>query len=240
MPMKSQSGNILYRNYSSYRTKASPSKKSQKSKKSKNKSYIKVLAAAVVIAVIFSIPVYAYFHVNNPYKPTTNSTLKTNTPKTILPKATAAVPAVSTEPTACSSNTLDELIIVSISQRHLWACQGDEIVYDTPVVTGDMNVVEDVTPVGTYHIYGKYTDMYLNGSDSRGSWHDYVNYWMPFLDNQYGTFGLHDATWRTASDFGNISPYSDDASHGCVELPLAAAKWLFNWDSIGTTVTIES
>jgi lipoprotein-anchoring transpeptidase ErfK/SrfK len=63
---------------------------------------------------------------------------------------------------------------------------------------------------------------------------------MPFLDNQYGTYGFHDATWRKASEFGNISPTSQEASHGCIELPLASQKWLYNWAPVGTTVTVES
>jgi lipoprotein-anchoring transpeptidase ErfK/SrfK len=98
----------------------------------------------------------------------------------------------------------------------------------------------DLTPVGTYHIYAKSTDVYLKGSDSTGSWDDYVNYWMPFLDNQYGSYGFHDATWRPADAFGNISPASADASHGCVECPLVTAKWLYDWSQVGTTVTVES
>jgi lipoprotein-anchoring transpeptidase ErfK/SrfK len=102
------------------------------------------------------------------------------------------------------------------------------------------NLPADLTPVGTYHIYAKEINLYLKGSDSTGSWNDYVNYWMPWLDNQYGQYGFHDATWRPDSAFGNISPYSSDASHGCVELPLATAKWLYNWAQIGTTVTVES
>ncbi len=102
------------------------------------------------------------------------------------------------------------------------------------------NYPADLTPTGTYHIYAKETDVYLKGSDSTGSWDDYVYYWMPFLDNQYGIYGFHDATWRSANAFGNIDPYSNNASHGCVEMPLATAKWLYGWSSIGTTVTIES
>jgi lipoprotein-anchoring transpeptidase ErfK/SrfK len=63
---------------------------------------------------------------------------------------------------------------------------------------------------------------------------------MPFLDNQYGTYGFHDATWRKDSEFGKVDPNSADASHGCVELPLATAKWLYSWAPVGTAVTIES
>jgi lipoprotein-anchoring transpeptidase ErfK/SrfK len=62
---------------------------------------------------------------------------------------------------------------------------------------------------------------------------------MPFLDNQYGIYGFHDATWRPSSAFGNINPYSTNASHGCVECPLATAAWLYHWAQIGTAVTVE-
>lgn len=156
---------------------------------------------------------------------------------------TTANTSTSTAATAvnmCVGNNLDQFILVSISQRHLWVCDQTKQLYDSPVVTGMENLAADLTPTGTYHIYAKETDVYLKGSDSTGSWDDYVNYWMPFLNNQYGTYGFHDATWRPANAFGNISPYSSNASHGCVELPLATAKWLYNWAQIGTTLTVQS
>ncbi|MGF7229527.1 MAG: L,D-transpeptidase family protein [Candidatus Saccharibacteria bacterium] len=153
-------------------------------------------------------------------------------------KSAAKAPAATSTP--CDSNQLDKAIIISISKRHLWACETGNSAYDSAVVTGMENIAADLTPTGTYHIYGKQTNLYLNGSDSTGSWHDYVYYWMPFLNNQYGTYGFHDATWRAPTDFGNIDPYSDKGSHGCVELPLATAKWLFNWAAVGTTVIIQS
>jgi lipoprotein-anchoring transpeptidase ErfK/SrfK len=135
---------------------------------------------------------------------------------------------------------LSQLIKVSISQRHLWACQYSSVLYDSPVITGIAYLAADTTPTGTYHIYAKETDVTLTGSDSTGSWSDPVSYWMPFLNNKYGTYGFHDATWRAPTDFGNISPDSANASHGCVELPLATAAWLFNWSRIGTTLTITN
>lgn len=155
------------------------------------------------------------------------------------PKKPVMVPSrVASSP--CSGNKLSKLALVSISKRHFWACEGGTVAYDSAVVTGMEKLAADLTPTGTYHIYGKYNDLYLNGHDSTGSWHDYVYNWMPFLHNQYGSYGFHDATWRKADAFGNISPYSDQASHGCVEMPLAAADWLFKWAPVGTTVTIES
>jgi lipoprotein-anchoring transpeptidase ErfK/SrfK len=155
---------------------------------------------------------------------------------TAKPAATATVTQKPSTP--CSGNTAHKLIIVSISGRHLWACAGSSQQYDSPVVTGQQKLAADLTPTGTYQIYGKQTNLYLAGSDSTGSWNDYVYYWMPFLHNQYGTYGFHDATWRDNSAFGNIDPYSSQGSHGCVELPLATAKWLYSWAENGTTVNI--
>lgn len=159
---------------------------------------------------------------------------------TVSTSPPAAKQTTATAPSACAHNTLPTYVVVSISQRHLWACEGNKQVYDSAVVTGMENLPADLTPVGTYHVYAKETNLYLDGHDATGSWHDYVNYWMPWLRNQYGIYGFHDATWRAPSDFGNISPDSSDASHGCVELPLATAKWLYGWSVIGTTVQIES
>jgi len=140
----------------------------------------------------------------------------------------------------CVHNILDKFIVISIEQRHLWACEGSRAVYQTAVITGLKHHPETETPLGTYKIYGKMTNTTLKGSDSRGAWSDPVYYWMPFLDNQYGTYGFHDATWRSDSAFGKVSPDSSDASHGCVELPLTASKWLYDWAPVGTTVTIQS
>lgn len=133
----------------------------------------------------------------------------------------------------------DKTIIVSIEKRHLWACENAKAAYDSPVVTGDMNNAENLTPTGSYKIYAKQTDRTLRGSDTLGTWDVHVNYWLPFLHNQYGTYGFHDATWRNNDEFGNVDPYSSAASHGCVELPLSASKWLYDWAAIGTNVIVQ-
>lgn len=160
-----------------------------------------------------------------------------NQVKAPAPKTAAVQPAPVNE---CAGNSLDKLAVVSISQRHLWACHNQQAVYNTPVITGMENFEADKTPVGTFHIYAKLTNTTLRGSDSTGSWNDPVYYWMPYFDNQYGTYGFHDATWRKDSEFGHVDPHSSNASHGCVELPLGASKWLYNWAEVGTTVTVKA
>jgi lipoprotein-anchoring transpeptidase ErfK/SrfK len=154
----------------------------------------------------------------------------------VLPPSSEVTLGVSTE---CVGNMSSQLVLVSISKRHMWVCENAKQVYDSAVVTGMQQLAADLTPQGTYHVYAKETNTVLAGSDSTGKWSDRVSYWLPFLENQYGTYGFHDATWRPNTDFGNINPNSSKGSHGCVELPLATAKWLYNWMRVGTTVTIK-
>lgn len=138
----------------------------------------------------------------------------------------------------CFRNTRARAVLVSVSRRRLWACAGHQKRYEVSVITGMEKIPADLTPRGVYRIYAKQTNLYLGGTDGISHWRDWVHFWMPFLTNRYGIYGLHDATWRRREDFGAISPYSNQASHGCVELPLRAARWLYNWTRIGTTVTV--
>lgn len=174
----------------------------------------------------------------------TASTVASNTSQNSSTTKMAS-PAVAPARNYCAGNALSQLILVSISKQHLWACNGSTTAYDSPVVTGMEQYPADLTPPGTYHIYAKQTNLSLKGCDSTGCWNDPVSYWMAWLDNQYGQYGFHDATWRKPSQFGNVNIYAPETapvvgSHGCVELPLATAKWLYNWSVVGTTVTVES
>ena len=119
-------------------------------------------------------------------------------------------------------------IEVSIASQHLWVHQNGTVIFDSAVTTGAANN-GDSTPLGVYHIYDKQANLYLNGP----TWHDYVSYWIPF----YGEYGLHDATWR--AKFGTPD-YASVGSHGCVNLPLASASWLYSWSSVGTKVVVAA
>lgn len=195
----------------------------------------KLAITLVVVAALIGLPLLRGD--GAPAKPVAN---QSKAQKTAPAPAAAVVAAPVKTANNCAGNDLDKLVLVSISQRHMWACEHAKAVYDSPVITGMSAYAATVTPAGTYHIYGKQKDTVLTGSDVTGSWNDPVSYWLPFLDNQYGTYGFHDATWRDSNAFGNISPESSDASHGCVELPLAASAWLYSWSAVGTAVTIKN
>ncbi|MGA3150285.1 MAG: L,D-transpeptidase [Candidatus Saccharimonadales bacterium] len=195
---------------------------------------IKLVAVILVVAAAG----FFVYHRQNTVKQVSQKAAATA--KIATAKADAAKAAAEELASHCAGNTAAQAVIVSISKRHMWVCESSKTVYDNPVITGMENLPEDLTPAGTYKIYAKQTDTVLKGCDTTGCWNDPVSYWMPFLSNNYGVYGFHDATWRAASDFGNIDPNSSNASHGCVEMPLAAAKWLYGWAPVGTTVTIQS
>ena len=117
-------------------------------------------------------------------------------------------------------------IEVNLTSQHLWYYKDGERLVSTDLVSGQVGAGMN-TPTGIYSIYAKDSDTYLVGEDYRS----YVNYWMPF----YGGYGLHDATWR-GSFGGDIYLYG--GSHGCVNLPLSAAKTIYNNAPVGTKVIL--
>ena len=132
--------------------------------------------------------------------------------------------------TSCATNTYTQLVLVSISRQHLWACHGSKQVNSTPVTTGKV-VGGDQTPLGSWRVQAKQRDRYLVGP----GYTDYVRYWVPFN----GDFGLHDATWQTMP-FGSPQ-WRTEGSHGCVHTPLSVMAWIYRWANVGrTVVTIES
>lgn len=195
-----------------------------------------LLALVVVVAAVGG---YTLLHKNSS-APAKNNTTKAQTPTGTTKSSNQ------TAVNYCANNTADKAVVISISKQHMWDCAGTKSVYDNAVITGMEMYPADLTPTGTYKIYAKSTNQTLSGSDNTGSWNDPVSYWMPFLDNQYGTYGFHDATWRSDADFGHVdinAPFTTTAksgSHGCVEMPLAAAKYLYNWAVVGTEVDIQS
>lgn len=140
-------------------------------------------------------------------------------------------------PPVCASNAAGrKLLLVSIHQQHLWACDGNQLASSSPVTTGAYALpnVSEATPTGTWEIQGKTTDTNLTGCNADGCWDDAVHYWLPFD----GPFGFHDAPWQTMP-FGSQN-YGTGGSHGCVHLPEAEAAWVYAWAPVGTTVTVEA
>ena len=117
-------------------------------------------------------------------------------------------------------------VVVSISKQKLEYYEYDKLVLSSDVVTG----INGKTPTGTFKILNKARKIILKGAD----YESFVNYWIAFKGR---SFGFHDASWRSRFG-GNI--YKTNGSHGCVNMPFAKVKQLYNLISIGTPVYIKA
>jgi hypothetical protein len=134
------------------------------------------------------------------------------------------------------------MIVVSTEQQTAWLYQDGQVIYSTLVTTGGPELPTDH---GVFHINWKQSPFTFHSPWPPSSPFYYpptqVQYWMPFDGGE----GLHDASWR--SDFGpgsNLAPTdlgtgnSILGTHGCVNLPFAAAQMVWDWASVGTMVVV--
>ena len=119
-------------------------------------------------------------------------------------------------------------IVISISQQALWAYEENEMVISSYVSTGTAEVPETVTPIGNWSILSKYDVQDMEGTISNEYYfvEDVPN--VMYFDNLGNA--LHGAYWH--NNFGT------PMSHGCVNLPLDIAAWMYSWAPVGTAVTV--
>jgi lipoprotein-anchoring transpeptidase ErfK/SrfK len=141
------------------------------------------------------------------------------------------------------ASTAGKIIIVSLSQGQLSAYDNGDLVYTSLVVTGRPGLE---TPTGTYHVFAK-----LSPTTFRSPWPPSSPYYYPptyinfALEFRAGGYFLHDSWWHTVYGPGTNGWHRDPiygwqyGSHGCVSMPFSAAKWLYYWAPIGTTVQIN-
>ncbi len=110
----------------------------------------------------------------------------------------------------------ESYIEIDLTRQKVWVYVDGKLQIETDCVTGCINKGH-ATPTGIYTLTYKQEDRVLRGPGYASP----VNYWMPFN----GGIGLHDATWRSSFG-GNI--YVSNGSHGCINLPLEAARKLYD------------
>lgn len=119
---------------------------------------------------------------------------------------------------------------VDITNQTVSYFENNVLAMQSPCVTGKTSVGRG-TPKGTYSVKTRIPGKILRGP----TWKVWVDYWMRFTDSN---IGLHDATWRTAEEFGGDT-YVNHGSHGCVNLPHDFAEQLYGKVSIGTKVVVH-
>ncbi len=152
----------------------------------------------------------------------------TPVPPTATPIPTATpVPPKPTEPRADLGNAYIE---VSIARQHLYVWERGEVVFDVAVSTGRPDWP---TPTGTFRIHTFLVKQDMEGGFPKGGPEYYLQPdvpWIMYFDNDGDA--IHGVYWH--NNFGVRA-----TSHGCVGVPVWAAKWLFDWSSIGTAVWIH-
>ena len=112
---------------------------------------------------------------------------------------------------------------IDLTRQKVWAYVDGNLKVETSCVTGCISKGHE-TPTGIFTLTYKQKDRILRGAKLPNGNYEYqshVNYWMPFN----GGIGLHDATWRSSFG-GNI--YMNSGSHGCINLPLEAARGIYD------------
>ncbi len=114
-------------------------------------------------------------------------------------------------------------IDVSIRQQLLVAYEGTRPVYATLVSTGrggmDDPQETHATIRGTFMIHAKHLTGTMDGDEATDEAYDLRD--VPYIQYFHQGYALHGAYWH--DKFGRLR------SHGCINLPPAAAAWLFEW-----------
>jgi hypothetical protein len=154
----------------------------------------------------------------------------TNTPtqtptETPSPTATPFQPA---PPTPIPSYQ-EKSILVSISQQHLWAYEGDTLVYSFVASTG----MNNATRAGTFAVQSKIPNAY------GATW----NIWMPHWLGIYWAGSLENGIHALPILPNGATLWAGylgrPISYGCVVLGSYEAALLYDWADIGTPVIIQ-
>ena len=138
----------------------------------------------------------------------------TPTSEYVVPTAAAAE-----APSTVASG--EHWIDVDLSQQRVYAYAGDTLVNSFIVSTGTW---QTPTVTGQFHVWIKLRSTAMSGP---GYYLPDVPYTMYF----YKGYGLHGTYWH--NNFGT------PMSHGCVNLSIPDAEWLYNFSSVGTLVNVH-
>ena len=115
------------------------------------------------------------------------------------------------------NNGNNSFIEINLQNQQLWFYRKGNLVMTTPIVSGSL-ANNTPTPAGAFSVSYTKKDAKLSGPGYSYT----VSYWVPFN----GNIGIHDATWREGN-YGDDTYMTVDGSHGCIEVPLEAAKLIY-------------
>lgn len=122
---------------------------------------------------------------------------------------------------------------IDLTNQQLWYYKDGKEEYTCYIVSGQTTSQARTTLEGVYKLWDKQTNFRMKSSNADGEeWDVTCNYWN---NVSICGIGLHDSTWRGA--FGGTI-YKWNGSHGCINMPLAGAKYIFDNVEYGTPVVM--
>lgn len=115
-------------------------------------------------------------------------------------------------------------IAIDLYEQTLTAYEGNIPVFATLVSSG---MAMWPTREGIFHIYLRYPVAKMSGSEGQSDYYYLQD--IPYIMYFDGDISLHGTYWHEAFGFRK--------SHGCVNLSVTDAKWLFDWTRIEGTYT---
>jgi lipoprotein-anchoring transpeptidase ErfK/SrfK len=130
-------------------------------------------------------------------------------------------PSTAPKPSVALSGNGTRWIDVDLTNQRVYAYEGDTVVNSFIVSTGTW-----LTPTvtGEFKVYVKYRSNKMSGPG-------YYLPDVPYIMYFHGSYGLHGTYWH--NNFGT------PMSHGCVNLTIDDAGWLYDFASVGTVVNVH-
>lgn len=140
---------------------------------------------------------------------------------------TATTTTCQPKPQPAPKPTGEKWIDINLSKFTVTAYQGSTVIMQSPMVPG---ATKTPTVTGTFYVWSKVPLQTMRGTNVDGS--SYVTPNVPWILYFHKGYATHGAYWRTK--FGYHA--GANGSHGCVNMPVNAAKALYDWANVGTKV----
>ncbi len=112
-------------------------------------------------------------------------------------------------------------IEINLANQRLIAWEGGVPVYAVIISTGKESTP---TPTGVFAIQTRHRSTRMQGAD-----YDVPD--VPYTMYYYGGYAIHGAYWHNR--------FGTPVSHGCINVAVDHARWLFYWAAVGTPVVVH-
>ena len=128
----------------------------------------------------------------------------------------------------------DTYVEVDLTAQHCWYYKNGQLEYECDIVSGQTTSRTRTTFPGVYKLWYKAENFRLSDENTDGdTWDVECDYWNNI---SLSGIGMHDSQWRGNEFGGDI--YKWEGSHGCINMSLEGAKYIYDNVEFGTPVVM--